>query len=278
VLMGAGSVVLALLTDRMVGWPRAPAVPAVAGVVGYALDLAGGSYLTVRSLLGPNPRFGSRFYGVGNELEAILPALALVGLAALLAPMAPGRRLAAAFAGAMAVLGVVLGAGRLGADVGGVITVGAGAAAAVLVALGRRPSRAALAVALAVPALALGALAAIDLATDGDAHFSRVLAGDGADLWEDVRRRYVLAWQALLRGLMPLATALAVGLCVLAWRRREAWYPGLPRAWAAALLGGLAGGVVGTLTNDSGPVLLVLTVVVLGAATLYLRGRPAIAR
>jgi hypothetical protein len=276
-LMGVGSVALALLTDRFVAWPRGPAAPAVAGVAGYAVDLVFGSGLTIRSLLGPNPRFGSRFYGVGNELEAILPALALVGLAALLLALAPGRRLATLFASAMAALGVVLGAGQLGADVGGVITVAAGGAAAVLVALGRRPSWPALAVAVAMPALALVALAAIDIVTDGDAHFSRVLAGDGESLWEDVRRRYVLAWQALIRGFMPAATAAAIALVVVGWRRRARWFaPVRPyRSWAAALLGGIAGGVVGTLTNDSGPVLLVLSVVVLGAATLYVRGQPA---
>jgi hypothetical protein len=48
----------------------------------------------------------------------------------------------------------------------------------------------------------------------------------------------------------------------------------MPHAYAAALLGGLAGGVIGTLTNDSGPVLLVLGTVVLAAATSYIRGNP----
>ena len=275
-LMAAGTVVLALFTDRLVAWPRGPLVPAVLGVGGYLGDLIGGSYLTVRSLLGPNPRFGSRFYGIGNELEATLPVLALVGLAALLWRWPAGRRLAAAFGAAMVVVAGFLGAGRLGADVGGVITGGAAAAAAVLVAYGRRPPAWALAIGALTPVLALAALAVLDLTTGGDSHFSRVLGGDGADFWDTVQRRYKLAWQALMRGLMPIATIGAIALSVVAWRRRERWYAPVrgSRAWAAALIGGLAGGVIGTLTNDSGPVLLVLGVVVLGAATLYVRGAP----
>ena len=275
-LMGAGTIVLAVLTDRFVAWPRGPAVPALAGVLGYTADLFFGSYLTVRSLLGPNPRFGSRFYGVGNELEATLPVLALIGLAALLYRMEPGRRLAAAFGAVMVAFAAVLGAGRLGADVGGVITAGAAAAAAALVAYGRRPPTWALVLAAVTPVLALVALAVLDLLTGGDSHFAALISGDSAGFTETVKRRYSLAWTALQRGLMPLATVAAILLAVVAWRRREVWYAPVrdSRAWAAALLGGLAGGVVGTLTNDSGPVLLVLGCVVLAAATAYVRGMP----
>ncbi|MGZ8649936.1 MAG: hypothetical protein ACXW08_15125, partial [Solirubrobacteraceae bacterium] len=48
-------------------------------------------------------------------------------------------------------------------------------------------------------------------------------------------------------------------------------------AWGAALAGGLAGSVAGALANDSGPVLLVIGVIVLAAATAYVRGDPRLA-
>ena len=70
-------------------------MPCLVTVVFYIVDLARGSHLIIRSLLGPNPRFGSRFYGIGNELEASLPVLLFVGLAALLYgrdALARGRR------------------------------------------------------------------------------------------------------------------------------------------------------------------------------------------
>jgi len=92
-LTAAGALALGLATDRLVPWPRAPAVPALLGAAGYAIDLARGSDLVIRSLLGPNPRFGSRFYGIGNELEAILPVLVLVGVAAACGAMPRSRRL-----------------------------------------------------------------------------------------------------------------------------------------------------------------------------------------
>jgi hypothetical protein len=269
-VVGPGSAMLAWLTDRMLPWPRGLAAPALIGVAAHALDLVLGSDLIVRSLLGPDPSRGARFYGIGNELEAILPVLALLGVAAL----AP-RRPAAAFVAVMAALGVVVGAGRLGADVGGVVTVGVAGAVAVLWCRPGRPSRRAAALAAAVPVAALAALAAIDLATNADTHFSRTILG--ADSLQDVARtighRYELAWDALLRGLMPLATVAAVAAVAWAVRRRRALYAPVAHlpAWRAALAGSLAGAVAGTLSNDSGPVLLVLAVVVLAAVTAYVR-------
>jgi hypothetical protein len=272
--MAAAPIALAILTDRFVRWPRAPAVPALTAIVAYCIDLAAGSDLIVRSLLGPNPRFGSRFFGIGNELEAILPPLLLVGLAALVVREPRGRRLALLLGLPMLALAAIVGSGRLGADVGGVITIVAAAAGAVLLAIPRIGKRA-IALAVAAPVIGLGALIVLDVVTGGDAHLSRtVLGADGfGDVWDTIARRYQLAWNSLQRGLMPLATLLAVALAVWGIRRRHdiAVNP----AYAAALGGGLAGGVAGALSNDSGPVLLVLGVVVLGCTVLYIRGRPA---
>ena len=270
VIVGPGSAVLAWLTDRVLGWPRGIAAPALVAVAAHALDLVLGTDLTVRSLLGPDPAGGARFYGIGNELEAILPVLALIGVAAL-----EPRRPAVAFGAVMAGLGIVVGAGRLGADVGGVVTVGVAGAVAVLWSRPGRPSARAAALAAAVPAAALALLAAIDLATDADTHFSRTILGadSPADAVRTIGDRYELAWDALLRGLMPLATVVAVAAAVWAVRRRRALYAPVAHlpAWRAALAGSLAGAVAGTLSNDSGPLLLVLAVVVLAAVTAYIR-------
>jgi hypothetical protein len=45
-------------------------------------------------------------------------------------------------------------------------------------------------------------------------------------------------------------------------------------AWQAALAGGLAASIAGTLFNDSGPVLLVYGTFVLACLTAYVRGDP----
>jgi hypothetical protein len=273
-IAGPGSIALGFLTDRLAPWPRAPAVPALVGITAYVADLFGHSYLIVRSLLGPNPRFGARFYGIGNELEAILPVLLLVGIAALLANTRPSKKLAASFAGPMLVLGAIVGAGRLGADVGGVITIGAGGAAATVLALPGGPSKRAILIACAIPILAIGALALIDIVTGGDSHFtSTVLEADGPGALVDiVQRRTSLAVQAFARGLMPVATVLALILVVWGIRNRHRLVT--TPAWEAALGGGVAAGVVGSIANDSGPVLLVLGTVVMATAVAYLRGRP----
>ena len=277
-----GAFGLAALTDRFVRWPRAPLVPAAVSVVAYAVDLAFGSPLIIRSLLGVNPRSGSRFYGLGNELESTLITLLLVGLGALLWGCARSRRNAAIVAVTGAVFAVFVGAGQLGADVGGVITVGAGIAAATVLMLPGTPSRRTLLAAAGVPILALVALAALDLASGGDGHFTRtVLQADSAgSLWDVVARRYKLAFNVFSLGAMPLITLVAVLGAAYAVRYRERIYAPLAGSpsWRAALIGGLTASIAGALFNDSGPLLFAFGVFVLACATAYIRGDPRLAR
>jgi hypothetical protein len=281
-ILVAGGLLLGALTDRFLGWPRGPALPALLGVALYVADLARGSDLVVRSLLGPNPRSGSRFYGIGNELEATLPVLALAGLAALLWTRGRTRGTAWGFGLTGLILGAAIGAGRLGADVGGVITVGAGTAVAVLLMLPGGVTRRAIVLALLVPVLALAGLAVVDLATGGNGHFTRTVlrAEDSGALWDVFTRRYELAFNALKRGLMPFATGLALLLVAYGIRHRRRIYAPLrgDPAWTAALWGGLAASVAGTLSNDSGPVLLLFGVAALGVVTAYVRGDPGLAQ
>ncbi|MEZ5121993.1 MAG: hypothetical protein R2736_10530 [Solirubrobacterales bacterium] len=187
--------VLGALLDALVRWPVAPVVPCTVGVAAYVVDLAFGSPLIVTSLLGPNPLSGSRFYGIGNELESTLPVLMLTGVAAGACALGWARRsraLAVAFALGGLVLGVAIGAGRLGADVGGVVTVGAGAAVAAALALPGALTWRRVLVAVLVPVLALAVLALLDLATGGDSHFTRGILRAGGDqaLGDAIQRRY----------------------------------------------------------------------------------------
>jgi hypothetical protein len=161
--------------------------------------------------------------------------------------------------------------------VGGVITVSAGAAVATLVVRPRGVTRRALAVAALVPAAAVGLLALLDLVTGASSHFARSVlqAEGGASLSEVVTRRYDFALQALGRGLMPLTTTAALLAVVAGFAYRDRLYGRLPGpAWRAALAGGLAAGIVGALTNDSGPLLFVGAVFALAVVTAYLQGVP----
>lgn len=280
IVVGA-SFALGALTDRFVRWPRGPLVPAAVTLAAYAVDLAFGSQLIVRSLLGANPRSGVRFYGLGNELEATLTLLLLVGLGALLWGRARSRRNAAIIAGSGLVFAVFVGSGRLGADVGGVITVGAGIAAATVLMLPGTPSRRTLLLAAAVPIAALVALAALDLVSGGNGHFTRtILQADSAgSLWDVVTRRYTLAFNVLKTGAMPFVTLVAVLGAAYAVRHRRRIFAPLADSpsWQATLIGGLTASVVGALSNDSGPMLLVFGVFVLACATAYIRGDPRLA-
>jgi hypothetical protein len=272
---------LGALTDLLLPWPRAPFVPALVAVVVLAVDALAGTQLLMRSLLGPDPILGARFYGIGNELKS---GLAVLVLAAVAATLYPGwRRGHRAPIAAMALAGVVLaaveGSARIGAGVGGVILVAAGFAVAIAMLLpGALTRKRALGV-LVAPVLALIALAALDLTTaHGSGHFTGSIlhARSAGDLRDVIVRRYGAAWDELKNHAMSFATAFALLYAGLGLRRRDrllAPVAGDP-VWRAAFAGGLTAGLIGALVEDSGPVLLVVAVFVLGCVATYLWSAP----
>lgn len=276
-LIAGGSFALALLTDRLLPWPRGPAAPTIVALLAYAVDLANHSHLIIRSLLGPSPRSGSRFYGLGNELEIALTIVLLVGLAAVLRNRGRTRGNAAAFALGGVVLAAVVGSGRLGADVGGIFTIAGGAAVATLLLLPGGLTKRAIGLAILTPIAGLAALAALDLATSGDGHFTRtVLHGNASDQLNTFQRRYELAWSIVSHGYAPLLTilcGLAVAYAIVHRDRVYATIRG-DAVWRAALGGGLAASIAGSLFNDSGPLLLFIGIVSLAFVTAYLRSPP----
>jgi hypothetical protein len=272
-------VALGAVTDALVPWPRAVLAPAVVAVVVLTADALAGTQLLMRSLLGPDPILGARFYGIGNELKSGLAVLVAAAVAAALFPAMRDRRAALTMACAGVLLAVVEGSARIGAGVGGVILVSFGFAVATIVLLpGALTRRRALAV-LVAPVAGLVVLAAIDLATaHGAGHYTGSVldASSAGELRDVIVRRYSAAWDELKNQAMPAATALALVVAVLGVRRRARLLSpvaGDP-AWLAALAGGLAAGVVGALVEDSGPVLFVVAVFALGCVLTYLWGVP----
>ena len=131
----------------------------------------------------------------------------------------------------------------------------------------------------AAPVAGLVALAALDLLTaHGGGHFTGSVldARSAGDIRDILVRRYGAAWDELKNHLMPLATALALGASAYGVRRRERICAPVDSdpAWLAALAGGLTAGVIGALTEDSGPVLLVVAVFALACVLAYLWGTP----
>jgi hypothetical protein len=271
--------VLGALTDMLLPWPRAPLAPAIVAVVALVADALAGTQLLMRSLLGPNPILGARFYGIGNELKSGLAVLVLAAVAAALYPTARKRKAAAAMAGAGILLSAVEGSARIGAGVGGVILVSAGFAVATVMLLPGTVTRKRALIVLITPVAALIALAALDLATaHGGGHYTGSIlhARSAGDLRDVIVRRYMAAWDELHNHAMPVATAFALLCAVFGLRRRHRLLAPVDSdpAWLAALAGGLTAGVVGALTQDSGPVLLVVAVFALGCVVTYLWGRP----
>jgi hypothetical protein len=267
-LLMLGAPALALATLAALGGYRALAFACAATVFAYTVDAIAGSPLTQLSLVGPNPAGGHRFYGIGNELEAILVVLTLVGIGAALSTFwAPWdresqkRRLSArgpaTFIVVAAILAFVFAYGRYGADVGAAITLPLGAAVAAALLAGR-PRLALLALVLPLPALAI--LSAADLLTGSNAHLTRtVLQADGGrDVLAVFGHRLREVGESFGRPLLIPGLPVVIVSAALAWLNRDriaAWLRGVP-AMRAGLAGALAATLMGTLANDSGALLL----------------------
>ena len=241
---------------------RALAVASGLTVLAYAVDVIAGSPLTSLSLLGPNPGLGVRFYGIGNELEALLAVLVVAGTGAALTGFARSASARAAAIGFVAVglaAAFVFAAGRFGADVGAAIVFPVGAAVAA-VAVAGRGRRTGLLIVIVAPFAALALLALIDLVSGANAHLTRSVldAGGLGDLADVAQRRLQLSAHSFGRPVLLAFLPVVIAVAVLAYLKRDrlhSWLEGRP-AMQAGLLGALAATAIGTLANDSGALLL----------------------
>jgi hypothetical protein len=266
--------------ERTLGGCAGLAFVCALSVGAYAVDVIAGSPLTALSVLGPNPGAGVRFFGIGNELEAILTTLTLIGTGAWLETRSglDRRRAAIWFVAVGLAAAAAFAPGRFGADVGAAIVLGVGAATAAVIVLGLERRRAILIVA-GGGAAALAALLVVDLVSGG-AHLSRSVlgAGGGGDLVDVLDRRVTLMVRTFTHPVYPelLVACLAVLIYGAVCRDRvSAWFG---ERWAAraGYLGALAGVLVGTLVNDSGSVLLVIGTIYLAlGAGFFWAIRPA---
>jgi hypothetical protein len=268
-IVGLGGPLAAAATLLVLRGYAAVAAACAVTVLAYAVDVVAGSPLTALSLMGPNPALGVRFFGIGNELEATLAPLVLLGAGAGIAAWMPSERVrreggpvaALAFGAACLVATAAFAPGRFGADVGAaiVLAVGGGVAAAAVLGAARRRT---VVLVLAAPLLALGLLAVADLLLGGDAHLSRsVLEAGGLDeVGEVAERRLRLSAASFSNtvGSPFLAAAVVLIALGIAFRRRIAAWLADSRPALAGLLGAIAAIAVGTLANDSGVLLLMI--------------------
>jgi hypothetical protein len=253
---------LAALTLALLPGYRALGVASALTVLAYAIDVMAGSPLTSLSLLGPNPGLGVRFYGIGNELEALLAVLLVAGTGAGLAgfaPQRPPRTAVIVFVLTGLLAAFVFAAGRFGADVGAAIVfpVGAIVAAMAVAGRGRRPLLLAV---VAAPVAVLALLALVDLLSGANAHLTRSVldAGGLGDLADVAQRRLQLSAHSFARPVLLAFLPVVAAVALVAYLRRDRlrdWLAGVP-AMRAGLLGALAATAIGTLANDSGALLL----------------------
>ena len=275
-LVAIGAAALAAMTLKLVrGW-WAAAVACGMTVGAYGVDMLTGSELTKLSLLGPNPIYGARFYGIGNELEALFAVMVPVGVAAALtAAAARPRRAAICFLAAGALAAVAFAAGRWGADVGAAIVLPLGAAVAAVTAdWSAEKSRLRIGwIVLAAPILGLMLLAVIDLVSGGNAHLTRSVldAGGAGTVADTIERRLRLSAHDFAQAAgNPLFWIVIAGIAVAIarWRRIEAWLRPAPIV-RAGVIGACAAVAVGVLVNDSGATFLVLGSLALGASLAF---------
>jgi hypothetical protein len=159
--------------------------------------------------------------------------------------------------------------GAFGADVGAAIVLPAGAAVAAAVALG---SRRGLVLAVLIPLACVVLLMGADLLLGDGSHLTRSVldAGGLSEAGDVFERRIRLAESSFTRGanLPFIALALvAIGLGIAYRDRVRSWFE--ERSAFAGFAGAAAAALVGTVSNDSGAILLILGSAFTAAAAGY---------
>lgn len=281
VLMATVLAISVAMTALALGgpWRRSVTTPGliVAGVTAavLGLDVMTGSNLQTNSLLGYTAVVAGRFYGFGNQAFALFAAAAVLSAAWLAAfPLRQGRRWAAVLVvAAVGLAAIALDGGPMwGADFGGVLAMVPTFALLGLMVSGRRVSIVKLGLFAAAGAAAVLLLSYVNSRSAHPTHMGKFwndLTGGGA--WTVVSRKFDAMVGSL--AFWPITLLVAVGIValyfVLARPSRFRHTSVLTRTFARAetmrpaLVCGLTVGVIGTLVNDSGMIILTVAMVLI---------------
>ncbi|WP_037559481.1 hypothetical protein [Spirillospora albida] len=261
-------------------WRRSAFAPGLvitgATALVLAVDVMTGSTLQLNSLMGYTALVAGRFYGFGNQAFALF-AVAAVLTAAWLAEFplradgprgAPSRRAALTAVGIVAVIGVaavaVDGLPAWGSDFGGVLAMVPAFAVLGLLLTGRRVSPLKLGLFCLAGAAIVLLISYLNARSANPTHLGRfwqdLVAGDA---WDVVARKFDAMLNSLGYWPFTLPLAAAIGFLFFMLARPTRYRASLlDRAYAhsrtmrPALIGALAVGVIGTLVNDSGLVIM----------------------
>ncbi|MFG1853318.1 hypothetical protein ACGFJT_15890 [Actinomadura geliboluensis] len=252
-------------------WRRSVVTPAliITGVTAavLALDVMTGSNLQLNTLMGYTALVAGRFYGFGNQAFSLFAVAAILTAAWLTEyPLRQGRKLVAV--AIVAVLGVaavlVDGLPAFGSDFGGVLAIVPAFAMLGLMVTGRRVSAPLLGAFFAAGAAIVLFISYLNAQSANPTHLGRFWQDlmDG-DAWGIVTRKFNAMLNSLGYWPYTLAIAAAVVFLFFVLARPTRWRVSLlrgaykqSRSMRPALICALTIGVVGTLVNDSGVVIL----------------------
>jgi len=242
-------------------------VVALVTVTVVVLDAVFGGATMGFSVLGHDPAYGTRFYGIGNEYSAVVAGALPLG-AGVVARFRPRLVELLPVIGVLTV--VALGLPAMGADVGGSLALGVGFGAMVGFLRSGRLSGA-IAWAGGGAFVAVAVFVGTGLLTPDASHGARAASGDLA-LYEVALRKIFLSLRHLLN---PLWTVLLVALAVLAFM---GWQRAGGKSAAAGILGAVVAAVASGVLNDSGILATLLALAypaAAGAMTLVRPRNPA---
>ncbi|WP_396447411.1 hypothetical protein [Actinomadura sp.] len=252
-------------------WRRSVVVPGlvITGVTGIvlALDVMTGSNLQLNTLMGYTALVAGRFYGFGNQAFSLF-AVAAILTAAWLTEYPLRRRRTAVAVGIVAAIGVfavvVDGLPAFGSDFGGVLAIVPAFAMLGLMVAGKRVSAPRLGLFFAAGAAIVLFISYLNARSANPTHLGRFWQDlmDG-DAWGIVTRKFNAMLNSLGYWPYTLAIAAAVVFLFFVLARPTRWRVSLLQgaykhslSMRPALICALAAGVIGTLVNDSGVVIL----------------------
>lgn len=252
-------------------WRRSVVVPGlvITGVTAtvLALDVMTGSNLQLNTLMGYTALVAGRFYGFGNQAFSLFAVAAILTAAWLTEwPLRQGRKaVAVGVVAAIGVLAVLVdGLPAFGSDFGGVLAIVPAFAMLGLMVTGRRVSAPRLGIFFAVGAAIVLVISYLNARSANPTHLGRFWQDlmDG-DAWGIVTRKFNAMLNSLGYWPYTLAVAAAVVFLFFVLARPTRWRVSLLQgaykhslSMRPALICALTVGVIGTLVNDSGVVIL----------------------
>jgi hypothetical protein len=261
--------VLLVAIAQRIGGKRPLAAPA--WLMGLTLlilvvDVATGNHLHLSSILGLSLSSAGRYYGFGNSSLALLAACSIMLGMIIIEECHSKREMAIIVSGFLAFIAFVDGAPMLGNDIGGIVTLVPVFTVVIARLLGWRLTWKTVLVGMAVGIGALGLAAGADLlrSHDSQTHFGKLLDSTGKDGWkpltDTIQRKlgavFRLAQNSIWTKLIPVGSAFLA--FALGWRQRwKVVLAGLP-ALQLGIIASLAAGLLGSILNDSGPIVLAI--------------------